>query len=198
MTKRKFEILILVLLAMAMLGCDSKKSDSTPAPAASQQPAATATQATAANIQPQAPELHVDGSRAMQYVREMVAFGPRWPGSKGQQKVAAYLRNKLKADHLEEDAFVADTPAGKLPMRSFIAKFQGTRDGIVLLGTHIDTLYPPQGNNFVGANDGASSTGLLLAIADQLRGKKLEGFSVWLAFFDGEEAIETWTATDST
>lgn len=133
----------------------------------------------------------------MQYVKEIVIFGPRWPGSKGQEKVASYLRNKLKGDHLEEDAFVADTPAGKLPMRNFIAKFEGQKEGIIVLGSHIDTLYPPRGNNFVGANDGGSSTGLLLAIADQLRGKKLEGYSVWLAFFDGEEAIEKWTDTDS-
>ena len=141
--------------------------------------------------------MHIDANRAMQYVKDIVAFGPRWPGSKGQTKVAEYLRNKFKADQLEEDAFVADTPAGKLPMRNFIAKFPGTRDGIIVLASHIDTLYPPQGNNFVGANDGGSSTGLLLAIADQLRGKKLEGYSVWLAFFDGEEAIKQWSDTDS-
>lgn len=141
--------------------------------------------------------MHIDANRAMQYVKDIVAFGPRWPGSKGQTKVAEYLRNKFKADQLEEDAFVADTPAGKLPMRNFIAKFPGTRDGIIVLASHIDTLYPPQGNNFVGANDGGSSTGLLLAIADQLRGKKLEGYSVWLAFFDGEEAVKQWSDTDS-
>ena len=198
MTKRKFEILILVLLTVALLGCDSKKSNSGTADSASTQAnQQSQTPQPVLNAEPQGPPMHVDQVRAMQYVKEIVAFGPRWPGSKGQEKVAAYLHNKLKADHLEEDAFVADTPAGKLPMRNFVAKFQGTKDGIILLGTHIDTLYPPQGTNFVGANDGGSSTGLLLAIADELRGKKLEGFSVWLAFFDGEEAIQQWTDTDS-
>jgi hypothetical protein len=29
-------------------------------------------------------------------------------------------------------------------------------------------------------------------------GKKLDGYSVWLVFFDGEEAIQTWSASDST
>lgn len=134
----------------------------------------------------------------MQYVKDIVAIGPRWPGSKGQQRMADYLRNKLKADHLTEDAFEADTPAGKLPMRNFVARFQGAKDGIIVLGSHIDTNYPLRNTNYAGANDGASSTALLLAIADQLRGKKLEGYSVWLAFFDGEEAIENWTDTDST
>jgi glutaminyl-peptide cyclotransferase len=33
---------------------------------------------------------------------------------------------------------------------------------------------------------------------DQLRGKTLDGYSVWLVFFDGEEAIQSWSASDST
>jgi glutaminyl-peptide cyclotransferase len=42
-----------------------------------------------------------------------------------------------------------------------------------------------------------------VAIADQLReetagGRKLEGYSVWLVFFDGEEAIQSWSRSDST
>lgn len=184
----------MLLLAIALPGCDSWKAE---APASSQSSPQTNPEQPAAKVEPVGPEMHVDADRAMQYVKEIVGFGPRWPGSPGQTKVANYLRNKLKADNLEEDAFTADTPAGKLPMRNFVAKFPGSKDGIIVLGSHIDTLYPPQGNNFVGANDGGSSTGLLLAIADQLRGKKLEGYSVWLAFFDGEEAVRQWSNTDS-
>jgi glutaminyl-peptide cyclotransferase len=143
--------------------------------------------------------MHIDSTRALDYVKEIVSFGPRWPGSPGQEKVAAFLRNKLKADHLEEDAFVADTPVGKLPMRNFVAKFQGAKDGVIVLGSHIDTNYPLRNTSYIGANDGGSSTALLLAIADQLRGKKLGGHSVWLAFFDGEEAVEpTWKENNNT
>ena len=47
-----------------------------------------------------------------------------------------------------------------------------------------------------GANDGASGSGLLLELANQLRGKR-EGPSVWLVWLDGEEAFQKWTATDS-
>ena len=32
----------------------------------------------------------------------------------------------------------------------------------------------------------------------QLARKKLDGYSVWLVFFDGEEAFKGWTDTDST
>jgi hypothetical protein len=187
-----------VFLSLAMIGCKGKSSGPAPAEADSgSSPQNSAQTSPTAQVTPQGPELHIDPNRAMQYVKEIVAIGPRWVGSPGQKRMADYLRNKLKADHLSEDAFIADTPAGKLPMRNFIAKFQGAKDGIIVLASHIDTNYPLRNTNYVGANDGGSSTALLLAIADQLRGKKLEGYSVWLAFLDGEEAIEKWTATDS-
>jgi Zn-dependent M28 family amino/carboxypeptidase len=83
-------------------------------------------------------------------------------------------------------------------MRNFIVRFPGKKDGIIVLATHYETNYPLRNINFVGANDGGSTTGLLLAIADQLRGKTLDGYSVWLVFFDGEEAIESWSDSDST
>ena len=31
-----------------------------------------------------------------------------------------------------------------------------------------------------------------------MRGKTLDGYSVWLVFDDGEEAIQTWSDSDST
>jgi len=67
-----------------------------------------------------------------------------------------------------------------------------------VLATHYETNYPLRNINFVGANDGGSTTGLLLALADQLRGKTLAGYSVWLVFFDGEEAMQSWSRSDST
>ena len=73
-----------------------------------------------------------------------------------------------------------------------------------MLATHYETNYWLRNINYVGANDGGSTTGLLMAIADQLRAetassKKLDGYSVWLVFYDGEEAIQpAWTDSDST
>lgn len=138
---------------------------------------------------------HADGQRALQYTREVVAFGPRFVGSPGHAQTEAYLRQELKGDSLQEDTFTASTPAGKLRMTNFIAKFPGSKDGIIVLTGHYDTLYGRK--DFVGANDAGSSTGLLLELARQLRGKKLDGYSVWLVWFDGEEAIRQWSPTDS-
>jgi Zn-dependent M28 family amino/carboxypeptidase len=82
-------------------------------------------------------------------------------------------------------------------------RFPGKKNGVIVLATHYETNYPLRNINFVGANDGASTTGLLLAIGDRLRaatahGNKLDGYSVWLVFFDGEEAIQSWSNSDST
>ena len=70
--------------------------------------------------------------------------------------------------------------------------------GSLCLASHYDTNYPLKDTGYVGANDSGSSTGLLLELANSFRGKKLDGYSVWLVFFDGEEAIKGWTDTDST
>lgn len=136
------------------------------------------------------PPPHVDGERAMKYVKEIVAFGPRPLGSTNHKKVEDFLVAHLKRDDLENDVFTADTPEGKFPVHNIIAKFPGTKDGIIVIASHYDTNYPLRNTSFVGANDGGSSSGLLLELANQLRGKKLNGYSVWLVWDDAEEAIE--------
>lgn len=74
-------------------------------------------------------------------------------------------------------------------MKNIIAKAPGTGQGIILLLTHYDTLSSVE--NFLGANDSGSSTGLMLEMARQLCGKKGPN-SVWIAFLDGEEAFVNW------
>jgi len=141
---------------------------------------------------------HFNGGKAYEYAREFAAIGPRWPTGPGHVKAEEFIRNHFKHDQFEEDTFVANTPIGAVTMHNFIVRFPGKKDGIIVLGTHYETNYPLRNVNFVGANDGAATTGLLMAIADELRGKTLDGYSVWLVFFDGEEAIQSWSASDST
>jgi glutaminyl-peptide cyclotransferase len=144
---------------------------------------------------------HFNGAKAYEYARQFAAIGPRWPTGPGHLKAEAFLRNQFNRDHVEEDTFTANTPIGAVPMRNFIVRFPGKKNGVIVLTTHYETNYPLRNTNFAGANDGAATTGLLLAIADQLRGKPLQGYSVWLVFFDGEEAIkclQCWSDSDST
>jgi Zn-dependent M28 family amino/carboxypeptidase len=130
-----------------------------------------------------------DAARSFQYVKEIVAYGPRPLGSANHKKVEDYLLAHLKGDEVEDDSFTIDSTEGKFPVRNIIAKFPGTRDGIIVVASHYDTNWPLRNINYVGANDGASSSALLLEIANQLRGQKRDGYSVWLLWDDGEESM---------
>lgn len=145
-----------------------------------------------------AAQARFNGSKAYEYARTFAEIGPRWPTGPGHAKAEAFIRNQFKHDQLEEDIFSANTPIGPVTLHNFIVRFPGKKDGIIVLGSHYETNYPLRNINFVGANDGAATTGLLIGIGDQLRGKKLDGYSIWLVFFDGEEAFQHWSASDST
>ncbi len=132
----------------------------------------------------------VDGDRAMQYVKDIVKFGPRPLGSTAHKKVEDYIDSALKGDQVEDDTFAADTPEGKFPVHNIVAKYPGTKDGIIVIASHYDTNYPLRSTSYVGANDGGSSSALLLELANQLRGKPRDGYSVWLVWDDAEEAMK--------
>jgi len=92
------------------------------------------------------------------------------------------------------DTFSADTPAGRLPMKNILVKIPGEKPGVILLGTHYDT---KRLENFVGADDGGSSTGVMLELA-RLLCSQHGRYAVWIAFFDGEEAVRPeWKDPDN-
>jgi len=180
-------MLVFAPLALQRLG---RLPETPPTEAAASPPALLASAGTPAGDLP-----HINAARAMQYVREVVALGPRPIGSDPHRKLEAYLLAHLRGVTVEHDDFTASTPAGSLPIHNIIAKFPGARPGAVVIATHYDTLLRVKG--FVGANDGGSGTGLLLELANQLRGTKRNGYSVWLVWLDGEEAVRQWSDTDS-
>ncbi len=181
---------ILLACMLIWLACDRDKDA---AQETSQTPSATAPAATTQplNLPPDSgPPPAIDANRAMQYVKEIVNFGPRPVGSPNHKKVEDYIDAHLKGDDVEDDIFTADTPEGKFPVHNIIAKYPGTKDGIIVIASHYDTNYPLRHTSYVGANDGASSSALLLEFANQLRGKPRDGYSVWLVWDDAEEAIK--------
>jgi glutaminyl-peptide cyclotransferase len=192
-TKMKTACLPIVLLSLAVtfISCDQKKESKQ---VKAQNPAAiepAETPVPKLSLPPDnGPPPAVDSARAFQYVKEIVAFGPRPLGSANHRKVEDYILAHLKGDDVENDTFTADTPEGKFPVHNILAKFPGTRDGIIVIASHYDTNYPLRNTTFVGANDGGSSSALLLEFANQLRGKKRNGYSVWLVWDDAEEAIK--------
>jgi glutaminyl-peptide cyclotransferase len=194
MTNKRIALRILLLsIAIAPVACDQDR-DAAPVKAQAQPAAQAAGLPTQLTLPPDiGPPPIFDSARAMQYVREMVAFGPRPIGSANHKKVEDDITSHLKGDAVEDDVFTAETPAGKFPVRNIIAKFPGTRDGIIVIASHYDTNYPLRKTSYIGANDGASSSALLLEIANQLRGKKRDGYSVWLVWDDAEEAMKPET-----
>ena len=136
-----------------------------------------------------------DGKRAFAHVAKQVSFGPHPSGSQAILQVQDYLQSELRSYgcEVETDAFGADTPVGRLPMKNLSVKIPGDKPGVILLGTHYDTLLK---DNFVGADDGGSSTAVMLELARLLCAQHGR-YAVWIAFFDGEEAMKQWSDTDS-
>jgi hypothetical protein len=191
--------------AAMLLGCKSGGSGVQSSTAEAASAAQSSAQQASGSTQPQIKKIEVstriseapriNPERAMKYVREIVGIGPRPLGSPGHTKVENYIKSKLKGDQVEDDRFSAQTPAGQFEGRNIIAKYPGTKDGVIVIASHYDTNYGLK--NYVGANDGGSTSGLLLELANHLRGTKREGYSVWLVWFDAEEAVKQWSATDS-
>ncbi len=137
-----------------------------------------------------------NGQRAYDDLKRIVELGPRPPGSPEAERLRAMLREELDKVGIavREQAFDADTPIGKRRMVNVIAEIAGNTPGIIILGNHYDTKYMPE-IRFVGANDGGSTTAWMLEMARAI-GPSRKGRTLWLVWFDGEEAFKEWSDTD--
>lgn len=140
-----------------------------------------------------------DSSRAYTHVREQVALGPRPAGSAANQKTRDYIRRVLEEAGYDstEQPFEATTPVGRVRMANVIATLPGRRPERLILASHFDTK-PFDDIRFVGANDGASSTGVLLELARVLKTRPTPPLTIEFLFFDGEEAFGEWQAPNHT
>ena len=144
----------------------------------------------------------VSGAATYTLTRELLAVAPkRFYGSPGHAAAEKFIKDhfapEAAAGRLETDSFTASTPAGMQSLRNYIVKFPGKKDGLIVLGSHYETNYPLKDTAFVGANDGACTTALLIEIGEYLRTHPPTGYSVYLVFFDGEEAVKEWGPSDS-
>jgi len=137
-----------------------------------------------------------DGARAYDYTSKIVAIGPRQPNTDGIHREQDFIRAELTKSGctFDEDDFNSSTPIGSVPMKNIIAKIPGKSNDFLLLLTHYDT---KRQDDFVGAVDGGSSTGLMLEMARLLCSRKDQPLGVWIAFLDGEEAFVEWNDDDS-
>ena len=137
------------------------------------------------------------GVRALADTRHVTGIGPRPPGSPELAKTRAYILAQLRPTGClpVADKFVGVIPGGTLAMENLICRFPGKSGKAVVFTGHYDTKIMPGGEKFVGANDGGSSTGFLIEMARALA-RRPRVHDVYLVWFDGEEAIQQWSATD--
>jgi hypothetical protein len=178
---------------LCAVSCGHSSSSSDGAQGASFPPAATFPAAPA-------PETTggFDGSRAYEHVKQLVAIGPHSAGTTAIQGAQNYIVGKLKdfgCPVEEQDFHAPSTPVGDVAMKNIVVKIPSANPNIILYGSHYDT---KRIDNFVGADDAGSSSAVLLELARILCARK-NPETIWLAFFDGEEAFNfNWADPDNT
>ena len=95
---------------------------------------------------------------------------------------------------IRRDTFRADTPRGERTFTNLYSEFHSEPEAAwVILISHYDT---KPGTDCPGANDGASTTGLLMALARSIAERGLPKGNLMLVWTDGEECVHGYTEND--
>lgn len=147
------------------------------------------------------PAPRVDPALAFRLAVETAAVGSRPSGSAVLARQAEWLAATAKefgATETRVETFNADTPQGEITFRNVTATVPG-RDSsrFVLIGCHYDTKKMLSDTRFVGANDGASGVGALLAMIKAARSApRPPPLTLRFVFFDGEECLYDYGPND--
>jgi glutaminyl-peptide cyclotransferase len=114
-----------------------------------------------------------DSTAAWKLLVEQVEMGPRPAGSDASRRLAGRLRRLLPRGRFEA------VPGG---LRNVVGTVRGREPGFVVVGAHYDTKDIP---GFVGANDAASGTAVLVELARTIRRPR---HTLEFILFDGEES----------
>jgi glutaminyl-peptide cyclotransferase len=137
------------------------------------------------------------GAAALRLTHRAVTFGERPSGSQSIQRLRDWIVSECRAagGQVTLDEFTGQTPAGPVPMANILVKVPGNSGKAVVVSGHYDTKRIPM-VHFVGANDAGSSTGFLIEFARAVSTIRHPD-DIYVVFFDGEESVGAWTATDS-
>ena len=132
-----------------------------------------------------------DGERAYEDVKYQVDLGPRTPGSAAHDQEVLWITNRL--EDLNWQVETQETVVSGQTVKNIIAK-RGEGKPWVIIGSHYDSRpVADQDKNpanrklpVPGANDGASSTAILLELARVIPVKIDK--QIWLVFFDAEDS----------
>lgn len=142
-----------------------------------------------------------NAASAYNYARELTEnHTPRDAGTVRGKLASNWILDTASAAGLDvrRDSFMAETAKGKpRRMTNLVAEFKVRNDAEwVVLVSHYDT---KTGMKCPGANDGASTTGLLIALGEMLQqwqGSELPGCNVMFIWTDGEECIDSYGPND--
>jgi Zn-dependent M28 family amino/carboxypeptidase len=130
-----------------------------------------------------------NGSNAFAHVEGLVKdCTPRDAMTPGAERAALWIQARLAAHGINAslDRFTAKTHDGERAFVNVMAPLPGPTNQTIVLLSHFDTK-SGIAENFQGANDSGSSTGLLIEIARIIAQNKNYPFKVVIAFLDGEE-----------
>ena len=180
--KRVKVVLLAAVFACVFFGCAPEKTLE-PQPQAKPLPART-----------------VDGAKALALTQALCDLGPRAVNTPGGKRAAEWLAaqcREIPGITVEIDEWQEETASGEYTFRNVIAEIPGTRPGFIIVGSHYDTKVIKDYPDFIGANDGGSSNGLLIAILQELATPGYwQGPTIRAVFFDGEEARIRYTFND--
>jgi glutaminyl-peptide cyclotransferase len=131
---------------------------------------------------------------------DILSFGTRIPGSAGNRLTRDYVIDSLNDDwEVKIQKSHQNTPIGELEFQNIIATYKHSNDhaGKIVLAAHYDSKIIP-GGEFLGATDSVVPISIILNLAkDYVSYAKNSKYALQLIFFDGEEAIEQWSDSDS-
>jgi len=128
---------------------------------------------------------------------------PRIVGSEGHKKVREYLGKSMVTAGwtVENHSFHDQTPHGDRQFTNVIATLDPAAPRRLVVACHYDSKIEPVG--FLGATDSAVPCAQMLNLAHTMKQELMlhksgqQELTLQFLFFDGEEAFQRWTSTDS-
>jgi len=140
-----------------------------------------------------------DEQNALALLTKLVSFGPRSAGTAANLRQADFIAETARkySATTKTIRFKQTTTEGLLDFVNIEVVISGRRDEFIIIGSHFDTKKMPAGIKFEGANDGASSTAVLLEMIKTIKqsGVRPE-YTLKFVFFDGEECFNKYGDSD--
>jgi len=138
-----------------------------------------------------------DGVRALAETEALVQISPRNAGSGNARIAAIHLETRLNALGFKTvvDTFSEETSTGKVFFNNVLGRLPGKTTRLIILASHFDTKAGIS-EDFQGANDSGSSSGVLLELARVLSERAPFETEFLVAFFDGEECRKEYGLRD--